>query len=115
MPIPVRILTAFACPWSVDGDDFNYVVFGQQEGDLVQVVIQRIGDKFTFSVNDNIVHFQTGSGMINYLGLTERFYASAIAFRIYNWTVSYACDQGTPAPTTSARPLPAPTATNGMN
>ena len=80
----------------------------------MKVVIQRIGDSFTFSVNDNDVHSQTGSGMINYLGLTEALQKSTIAFRIYDWSVSYACDQGTPAPTTSARPLPAPTATNGM-
>ena len=114
MPLPVTILTTFACP-SVDAvDEVDEEIFGIQGDYLLNVVIQRIGDTFTFSGGGYLVHSQTGSGMINYLGLTEAKEASTIAFRIYNWTVSYACNQGTPAPTTSARPRPAPTAINGM-
>ena len=71
----------------------------------MKVEVQRSGNNFTFSVNDNLVTYvQVPSGTtISSLGLvpTQTF----PTFRIYGWTIN-TCDQGTPAPTT-----PAPTGT----
>ena len=77
----------------------------------MKVEVQRSGNKFTFSVDNILVtEFEVPSGtMISSLGLVSG--SLDITFRIYGWTVNTACDQGTPAQTTTPTPTgtPAPT------
>ena len=84
-------MLTFACPSRhavFPGGGYKYLGpfsdFGISEDVLMEVVIQRSGDNFTFSVNDKVVtRAQVPSGKtIDYLGLLPAL--SSTTFRIYH-------------------------------